>query len=217
MTIRIVLGRDQRERQVDNADQLLLNYRKVGDLGYEYIMYRPLTPVDQLLPEDLAVTLLVNSRAGYRAFQSLRDNTTRIDLTKLPDKAFEDTTDAELRVVVELVSRVAGWPGFAASLATKVLHKKRPRLIPLLDNQAIFGAYLNENWPRQPSWRNSVKSAVLIEEAMRSIRDDIRRPENRDVWPMLQCIEPSHSLIELFDCVWWVYFRGKESANGQLR
>ena len=42
---------------------------------------------------------------------------------------------------------MAQWPGFAASVATKVLHKKRPGLIPVLDNQA-FGAYMNPNWPQ---------------------------------------------------------------------
>lgn len=217
MTIRLVVGRDRLERSIDFADDLLLAYPKVGDLGYEYIAYRPRTPRDQLQLEDLAITLLVNSRAGYRAFQSLRDYAADVDLTSLPDKPLGDTTDAELITVVEIVSQVAGWPGFGASMATKVLHKKRPHLILLLDNQSIFGAYLNKNWPGQLSNRHSIKTSGPIEEALRSIRYDIRRPENRGVWPALQAIEPSHSLIELFDCVWWVYFRSKESPSGQLR
>jgi hypothetical protein len=36
---------------------------------------------------------------------------------------------------------MTSWPGFGASVATKTLHKKRPALIPVLDNMAIFGAY----------------------------------------------------------------------------
>jgi putative NADH-flavin reductase len=35
-------------------------------------------------------------------------------------------------------------------VATKVLHKKRPKLKPILDNEAIFGAYMNPKWPE--SW-----------------------------------------------------------------
>ena len=36
---------------------------------------------------------------------------------------------------------MTSWPWVGASLATKTLHKKRPALIPVLDNMAIFGAY----------------------------------------------------------------------------
>ena len=39
-----------------------------------------------------------------------------------------------------VIAHIANWPGFGASLATKVLHKRFPALIPILDNQAIFGA-----------------------------------------------------------------------------
>ena len=51
---------------------------------------------------------------------------------------------------------MASWDGFAASVATKILHKKRPALIPILDNQAIFGAYMNPQWPSKPSRADSI-------------------------------------------------------------
>jgi hypothetical protein len=38
------------------------------------------------------------------------------------------------------VAAVARWSGFGTSTASKVLHTKRPALVPILDNQAIFGA-----------------------------------------------------------------------------
>jgi formate dehydrogenase maturation protein FdhE len=51
--------------------------------------------------------------------------------------------------VASFIAAVTDWEGFAASVATKVLHKKRPKLIPILDNEAIFGAYMNLKWPEK--------------------------------------------------------------------
>jgi hypothetical protein len=41
-------------------------------------------------------------------------------------------------------------------VATKVPHKKRPKLIPILDNEAIFGAYMNPKWPEKLASTDSV-------------------------------------------------------------
>ncbi|HNS53111.1 MAG TPA: DUF6308 family protein [Anaerolineae bacterium] len=105
--------------------------------------------------------------------------------------------------------RPSGWPGFAASLATKVLHKKRPELIPVLDNQAIF-AYMSATWPRQMASTESVKDGGRILQALDCITVDLNRHENLSFWPMLQEIEPTRTLIQLFDSVWWMYFRLKQ-------
>ena len=62
----------------------------------------------------------------------------------------EETSAGERAQVANFIAAVTDWEGFAASVATKVLHKKRPKLIPILDNEAIFGAYMNPKWPE--SW-----------------------------------------------------------------
>jgi hypothetical protein len=96
-------------------------------------------------------------------------------------------------------------------------HKKRPDLISILDNQAIFGAYMNPNWPQKPSSQESKKGQSRIEQALQWIRLDLTRPENETIWPLLKEIEPAHSLIEVFDSIWWMYFRTKEPvARGLL-
>ena len=64
MNARLVVGAKQIDRVIENVDDLLHLYRQHGDIGYEYLKYQPITPNNVLLPEDLAVTLLVNSRAG---------------------------------------------------------------------------------------------------------------------------------------------------------
>jgi hypothetical protein len=95
-------------------------------------------------------------------------------------------------------------------LATKTLHKKRPGLIPILDNQAIFGAYMNPLWPGKRSLMDTIKAVPRIKEALDWIAADMTRFENASVWPQLHAIEPERSRIELFDMVWWMYFRQVE-------
>jgi len=186
----------------------LSQYR--SDDGLRYLDFRPVTPPDRLLPEDLAVTILINSRVGPAAFKSLQDSAHSLDLPSLPDKPLEQTSEDERQAVAEVAGSLAKWPGFAASVATKVLHKKRPRLIPILDNQAIFGAYMNPRWPEQRSATESVYAVTRIREALDWIYFDLTRPENADVWLRLEELEPSRSRIELFDMVWWMHFRKTE-------
>jgi hypothetical protein len=204
-SLQLTLGAGHIDRTIRNPDHLLQQYRQ--DTGAYYLDYQSTLPKDQLIPEDLAVTLLVNSQVKWQAFRSMQVLAPTIDLSQLPEKSLEETTEIEQRLVAEAIAAMAQWPGFAASVATKVLHKKRPYLIPILDNQAIFGAYLDPSWPEQRAWGDSVKSAERIFQALNWIAFDITRPENEAVWPQLLAIEPNRSRIQLFDSVWWMYFR----------
>jgi Family of unknown function (DUF6308) len=148
----------------------------------------------------------MNSRVAARTATSVCRNGATLDLTSLPAKPLEETTEDERQSVAELVGAVAGCPGFGASVATKTLHKKRPALIPVLDNMAIFGAYMNPRWPEGPALADTVKAVPRIREALDWIAADLTRPENEPVWGRLGEIEPDRSRIELFDMVWWMYF-----------
>ncbi len=136
-----------------------------------------------------------------------------VDLGSLPGKALEDTTDEERQAVARVIGRIASWRGFGASLATKTLHKKRPRLIPVLDNQAIFSAYMNPRWPGKPSSTDTIKDVPTIKEALDWITHDLVRPENKSAWPHLQAMEPDRSRIELSGMIWWMYFRQIEPSG----
>jgi hypothetical protein len=196
------------------VDGLLLAYRQ--DSGAEYLDYEPATSSEELLPEDLAVTSLINSRFSMNAFRSLARHGRDVNLLSLPDVPLELATAEERQQVAALIATVANWPGLAASVATKVLHKKRPSLIPVLDNQAIFGAYMNPRWPDRHSSTDSVKSVVRIQEALDWIAGDLARPENAIVWEHLHTLEPSRSRIQLFDSLWWMYFREVEPVRQPL-
>ena len=95
-------------------------------------------------------------------------------------------------------------------MATKILHKKRPALIPILDNLAMFGAYMNLAWPEARSTAASVYAAAKIRKALDWITFDLTRSENAAVWPELEALEPSRSRIELFDMVWCMHFQKLE-------
>jgi hypothetical protein len=207
----LIFGGGELDRRVGDVESLLNEWHdKERDWGQLYLEYEPVTPRDRLLVEDLAVTMLINSRVAARAATSVYRNGATVDLESLPHKALEETTDEERNLIAKVIGTMTSWPWVGASLATKTLHKKRPALVPVLDNQAIFGAYMNPLWPEKRSLMDTIKAVPRIKEALDWIAADITRAENAAVWPQLQAIEPARSRIELFDMVWWMYFRQVE-------
>jgi hypothetical protein len=207
----LLLGGGTVDRLLPKPAELLAAY--LEDEGTRYLNQVPITPADRLLPEDLAVTLLINSQVGYRAYKSVQDFGPALDFSVLPAVTLEETTESQRGVVAGFIGEVAQWSGFATSVATKVLHKKRPALIPLLDNQAIFGAYMNPKWPASRSPADSIRDVKLIREALERIAVDLTRPDNATVWPVLHDQEPARSRLELFDMIWWVHFRSVEPVQ----
>lgn len=110
--------------------------------------------------------MLINSRVAARAATAVYANGAQLDLASLPNKGLEETTDEERGAVASVIGTMASWPWIGASIATKTLHKKRPSLIPLLDNQAIFGAYMNPLWPERRSLADTIKAVPRIKEAL---------------------------------------------------
>ena len=72
---------------------------------------------------------------------------------------------------------------------------------------------MNRYWPQDKSSQDSIKSSYRIEEALDWIATDLLREENQATWPLLQAIEPRRTLIQIFDSVWWMYFRKLEPAR----
>lgn len=209
--MRLTVGGGVVERVLEDAEALLEGYRT--DDGIRYLNYEPSTDPDRLMPEDLAVTILINSRVAGRAFKSVQDHGEGLRLPALPDVPLEESSPTDRDAVADLVAEVASWDGFAASVATKILHKKRPRLIPILDNEAIFGAYMNPRWPEQRASQDSVYARSRIREALEWIATDLTRSDNQATWSRLSAEEGKRSRIELFDMVWWVHFRQRQPVK----
>ena len=207
----LIYGAGKLDRHVKDADELLREWRvREADWGQLYLEFEPATPPDVLLVEDLAATMLINSRVAGQAAAAVLRNGATIDLAAVEDKPLAETTAYERRELAELIGTMTSWPWVGASLATKTLHKKRPQLIPILDNQAIFGAYMNPLWPEKRSLQETIKATARIHEALEWIHHDLTRPENAAAWQGLAGLAPSRTQIELFDCVWWIYFRRVE-------
>lgn len=213
----LIFGAGKIDRRVGDVEILLRDWReKERDYGQLYLEHESITPRDQLLVEDLAVTMLINSRVAAPAATSVFRNGAAVDLSSLPSKALEATTDEERDLIARVIGTMTSWPWVGASLATKTLHKKRPALIPVLDNQAIFGAYMNPLWPEKRSLADTIKAVPRIKEALDWIAVDLTRLENTEIWPALQVVEPERSRIELFDMVWWMHFRRVEPVASVL-
>lgn len=211
MALELVYGAGRLDRRVSDAEALIREWRiKEKDWGQLYLEFEPITPKDRVLVEDLAATMLINSRVAAQAATSVYRYGGTLDLGVLPDKPLEETTDSERQLVAEVVCAMTSWPWIGASVATKTLHKKRPALIPILDNLAIFGAYMNPLWPERPARADTIKAMSRVKEALDWIATDVTRPENMDAWAHLVHLEPDRSRIELFDMVWWMEFRRLE-------
>jgi hypothetical protein len=209
----LIFGAGKLDRRVPDVESLLGDWReKESDFGQLYLEHEPATPRDRVLMEDLAVTMLINSRVEARQAMGVFRNGATLDLSVLPDKALGETTDSERQVVAELVAAMTTWPGIGASVATKTLHKKRPALIPVLDNMAIFGAYMYPLWPEKRALADTIKAVPRVKEALDWIAADVTRPENEPVWQRLQEIEPARTRIDLFDMVWWMYFSPRRAG-----
>lgn len=207
----LLVGIGHLERRLDDAVELLEAY--TTDDGLRYLDYQQVSSRDTLVPDDLAVTILVNSRVNGSAFKSVQDHGASLPLTFVPSTPLEHSTPALRQQVAELIAEMASWPGLASSVATKVLHKKRPATIPILDNQAIFGAYMNVAWPGERSRQESIYAVRRIQEALDWIFIDLTAPTNEDTWAELHRLAPMRTRVELFDMVWWSYFRRLEPVR----
>jgi hypothetical protein len=207
----LIYGAGKLDRRVRDVETLLNAWLEgEKDWGQLYLEYEPLTPRDRLYVEDLAVTMLINSRVAGQAAISVCRNADTVHLASLPEKALGETTEAERELIATVVGTMTSWPWVGASLATKTLHKKRPALVPVLDNQAIFGAYMNPLWPEKPALAETIKAPARIKEALDWIATDLARTENAATWTALEQLQPTRTRIELFDMIWWGYFREVE-------
>lgn len=207
----LIYGAGKINRLVTDIEQLVQEWRvREADWGQLYLEFEPATLPDRLVVEDLAATMFVNSRVAGQAAAAVHRNAHKLDLRAFPDRPLDQTTPEERDQLAELIGTMTSWPWIGASLATKTLHKKRPQLIPVLDNQAIFGAYMNPRWPEQRSSAETIKATARIREALDWIAVDLTHPENLATWTALHELEPRRSRIELFDMIWWIYFRRVE-------
>lgn len=103
----LIFGAGKLDRRIAEVESLLGDWReKERDFGQLYLEHEPSTPRDRVLVEDLAVTMLVNSRVEARQAMGVFRNGPTLDLSVLPDKVLGETTDGERQIVAEVVAAI---------------------------------------------------------------------------------------------------------------
>lgn len=200
-----------RHHQVPEPAALVEWYDREVRRGPTYFAYSPMTPSDTLLLEDLGLAVLLEGRPQSQAAMSLAllDDDQR-DLRAVPVTTLHLSTPDDRQAILRAIIQLVALPGFASSLATKVLHKKRPATVPILDNRAIYGTLLSDSWTlgANPT-ANSVRHSQAIELALETIYGVVSDPRNEPEFVKLEERFPDLSRIQLFDKVWWAFIRSE--------
>jgi len=131
---------------VEAPDQLLLDYLDIRN-GYSYPAYDTLETngSSALVDGDLLAPLLLGAHVDSGRFALLREMLPALEaVADLPDVDLQDADDDHVLCVAGLFGvldepRYAG-RGIRGTIVSKVLHRKRPELVPLYDSR-IFEAY----------------------------------------------------------------------------
>jgi hypothetical protein len=80
----LIFGAGILDRHIEGVEGLLADWHeKEADWGQLYLEYESVTPRDALFVEDLAVTMLINSRVAGRAATSVCRRGTTLDMRAL--------------------------------------------------------------------------------------------------------------------------------------
>lgn len=201
---RLVVGR----HTLDDVHTLLEQYRLQVPHGPSYYAYRPTTDPDRVTVEDLGLAVLFGERPRSQTAQTLVY--APVDVSKVPSAPLHETSAAGRALVVDTIMELVGRPAsdIASSLATKMLHKKRPATVPVLDDAAIFATFCSDPWQRgvvPPG--EPVRDRERVADALDRVHTVVSDPANATAWEALEHEWPKFTRIELLDRAWWAYVR----------
>ncbi|HVE73697.1 MAG TPA: DUF6308 family protein [Mycobacteriales bacterium] len=132
--------------EVEQPDQLLLDYLDVRN-GYAFPAYDRLVTNGSagLVDGDLLAPTLIGAEMSRGRFLLLRDMLPRLEgVATLPPVGLRDASDEVVGQVADLFAVLDEAPyagkGVRGTILSKVLHRKRPDLVPLYDSR-IFESY----------------------------------------------------------------------------
>lgn len=194
---------------------------KPGQYGYpSYDGYRTTDDQDRLCDGDLLAPVLLNVRGNIRSFADLcacRDQLEAalrvvpvgMDLVDADDAVLSSVGD--LYGVLDSKSRPRNVLG---TTLAKILHLKRPGLVPLYDER-VRRTYLDGErapLPKDPGGRTWVEFMTLLAGC---IKDDLNR--DREFWDELTSLRPADgpnvSRLRALDIVAW--HLGAEDTRGE--
>ena len=193
---------------VEDPEDLLLAY--VEPDAYAYPAYDRLVTngTAELVDGDLLAPSLLEAHVDLARFSVLKRMLPTLSerLAALPPTALEDTGDDGIAAVARcfdlLDLPVFAGKGVRGTIVSKVLHRKRPDLVPLYDSR-IWTAYTAAGSIPRVSHRTWVEFMELF---CAKMRDDIR--ENRDEFLTLQKTAAEQgadlTLLRILDILVWM-------------
>ncbi|WP_370087670.1 DUF6308 family protein [Streptacidiphilus sp. MAP12-16] len=183
---------------------------QTGKNPYAYPAYDDLhtgSSPDQLTDGDLLAPTLLNAAPSITAFytlQALRPTLEAALAAIPPDLTLQDAvrTGRHHELVGELFRCLdeQKTPGVQLTTLTKVLHRKRPLLIPLHDRH-VRACYVNDG-PTYPMRRTAGRTwAHYTATLAASIADDLDRQAEQ--WAVLRSCVPDIGLLRILDVVAW--------------
>ena len=198
--IKIELGNG---KHIDGCLERVLRYRR------EYPRYEEYDSMDiaqdsKLRDSEIRVANKLRARIGLLELQRFQRNRTRIEaaLRSIPVAVALDDSWAIQQSIWKAIENVyrACWDyGVREARTTKVLHKKRPELIPIIDGKMVIGRYYAEyRGPKKLGVPGMVAVTKQIRQDMIENRGSLRRLQK-------ELVEAGINLtrVRLFDMVLW--------------
>ncbi len=166
--------------QVDHPDAVLLDYIDVRN-GFAFPSYDRLVTnrSAELVDADLLAPNLIGAEVDRGRFALLREMLPELTgIASLPEVSIEDASDDDLGAVADLFAVLdrPPWAGTGShspirgTILSKVLHRKRPDLVPLYDSR-IFESYTAPGAIPRAAHRTWREFMLLL---CAQMRDDIR-------------------------------------------
>ena len=144
------------------------------DSEYAYYDGIPSANPNAIEPIDVLVTAAMNSsirsaQQMRRIHQGMAAACDRL-LEAIPRDASLPSFDPTLGVVRELLHAAIQVPGVLTPVATKVLHRKRPALIPMLDNVLLWHYLEGKRWGETQA---KAQAAAVAVDALAMFKEDL--------------------------------------------
>jgi len=168
------------------------------DASYEGYDKKKVNEDNWLTKEDIQLANFMGARMGPSVIQSVVDRTKTINLALEHVPAGLELSDNGVPwVALENLFRAALGPHIRAARATKILHKKRPHLIPILDSVVVsYCQSVNRHSDRD--------EASMMVECVRTIKTDIER--NLDTFRrLIATTNLKITAVRAHDILVWAY------------
>jgi hypothetical protein len=162
--------------EVEHPDQVLLDYLDVRN-GYAFPSYDRLVTngAATLVDGDLLAPALIGAEVDRGRFSLLREMLPALSgIAALPQVPLEEADDVVVEQVADLFAVLDAAPyagkGVRGTIISKVLHRKRPDLVPLYDSR-IFESYTAPGAIERSAHRSWREFMGLL---CTQMRDDLR-------------------------------------------